>query len=121
MEYQSKLIMLVEYSPYLITNITFNAAIGGCTDLVITDVTLEDNNAVYSHTAIGSTINSSVALNIIGKLNVCTFYSCNTGTSALPDMYARARGPQARGRVHTYQAKHEARVLQLLCNTMLDS
>ena len=54
-------------------NITFNAAIGGYTDLVITDVTLEDNNVVYSCTTIGSTINSSVALNIIGKLNICTY------------------------------------------------
>ena len=54
-------------------NITFNVAIGGFTDLVITDVTLEDNNAVHSCTTIGSTINSSVALNIIGKLNICTY------------------------------------------------
>ena len=34
-------------------------------------------------------------------------YTYTTGSSALPDIYAQARGPQARGRVRTYQAKHE--------------
>jgi len=34
-------------------------------------------------------------------------YTYTTGSSTLPDIYAQARGPQARGRVHIYQAKHE--------------
>ena len=33
-------------------------------------------------------------------------YSYTTGTSALPDIYARAQGPQTRGQVRIYQAKH---------------
>jgi len=36
---------------------------------------------------------------------ICNSY--NMGMSALPDMYALARGAQARGQVCIYQAKHE--------------
>ena len=32
-----------------------------------------------------------------------TCYSCSMFTGDLTDMHVRARGPQARGRVHTYQ------------------
>ena len=39
------------------------------------------------------------------EANIC--YTYITGLSALPDIYAQARGPQARGRVRIYQAKHE--------------
>ena len=34
-------------------------------------------------------------------------YTYTTGSSALPDIYAQAWGPQARGCVRIYQAKHE--------------
>ena len=53
---------------FLILNhdIVFNFTTGGFTDLVITDVTLEDNNTVYTCTATGTTITSSVVLNIAG-------------------------------------------------------
>ena len=44
----------------------FNFTTGGFTDLVITNVTLEDDNTVYTCTAIGSTITSSVVLNVTG-------------------------------------------------------
>ena len=40
---------------------------GAFTDLVITDVTLEDNNTVYSCSAAGTTITSSVVLNVTGN------------------------------------------------------
>ena len=45
----------------------FNSTTGGFTDLVITNVTLEDDNTVYSCTATGATITSSVVLNVTGK------------------------------------------------------
>ena len=48
-------------------NVIFNSTTGGFTDLVITNVTLGDNNAVYTCTATGSTITSSIVLNVIGK------------------------------------------------------
>ena len=38
-------------------NPTFNSTTGGFTDLVITNVTLEDDNTVYTCTATGATIN----------------------------------------------------------------
>ena len=50
----------------------FNSTTGGITDLVITDVTLEDNNTVYTCTATGASITSSVVLNVLGKLYMCT-------------------------------------------------
>ena len=36
-----------------------------------------------------------------------TSNSCNIGMSALPDMYAQARGSAVPERVRTYQAMHE--------------
>ena len=47
-------------------NVIFNSTTGGFTDLVITNVRLEDDNTVYTCTATGSTITSSVVLNVIG-------------------------------------------------------
>ena len=44
---------------------------------------------------------------------LATCNSCNTGMRALHDMYARL--PEGRG--HTYQAKPECPMLQLICNT----
>ena len=52
-------------------------------------------------------------------LPVCmyTCNSCNTGTRALPDTYARLpKGHRPESRGHTYQAKPERLVLQLICN-----
>ena len=46
----------------------FNSTTGAFTDLVITNVTLEDDNTVYSCTATGATITSSVVLNVIGNM-----------------------------------------------------
>ena len=46
--------------------VVFNPNTGAVTDLVITNVTLEDNNAVYTCTAAGTTITSSVVLNVTG-------------------------------------------------------
>ena len=51
--------------------LVFNSTTGGFTDLVITDVTLEDNNAVYICSATGANITSSVVLNVTG--NLCTY------------------------------------------------
>ena len=52
-------------------NQVFNSTTGGFTDLVITNVTLEDDNIVYSCTATGATISSSVVLNVIGNMHTC--------------------------------------------------
>ena len=46
--------------------VVFNSNTGTVTDLVITNVSLEDNNAVYI-CAIGATITSSVVLNVTGN------------------------------------------------------
>ena len=46
--------------------VVFNSTNRAFTDLVITDVTLEDNNAMYICTAIGVAITSSVVLNVTG-------------------------------------------------------
>ena len=50
-------------------NPTFNSTTGGFTDLVITNVTLDDNNTTYTCTAIGATMTSSVVLNVTGIIN----------------------------------------------------
>ena len=50
-------------------NPTFNSTTGGLTDLVITDVTLDDNNTGYTCTAIGATITSNVVLSVTGIIN----------------------------------------------------
>ena len=44
--------------------LVINSTTGAFTDLVITNVTLEDNNAVYSCSAAGVAITSSVVLNV---------------------------------------------------------
>ena len=49
----------------------FNSTIGGFTDLVITNVTLEDDNTVYFCTATGTAIASSVVLNVTGNMYTC--------------------------------------------------
>ena len=49
----------------------FNFTTRGFTDLVITDVRLEDDNTVYTCSAIGATITSSIMLNVAGILYVC--------------------------------------------------
>ena len=61
-------------------NVIFNSTTGVRTDLVITDVTLEDDNTVYSCTDIGDSIASSVVLNVAGKLYPFTYcdYICQT-------------------------------------------
>ena len=51
--------------------VVFNSTTGVFTDLVITNVTLEDNNTVYSCTAVGATITSSVVLNVTGNMCTC--------------------------------------------------
>ena len=52
-----------------------NSTTGVFTDLVITNVTLEDDNTVYTCTSNGNGITSSVVLNVSGKLYVCG-YKC---------------------------------------------
>ena len=47
--------------------VVFNSTTGAFTDLVITNVTLEDNNTVYNCAATGATITSSVVLNVTGS------------------------------------------------------
>ena len=51
----------------------FNSTTRTFTNLVITNVTLEDDNAEYNCTATGATITSSVVLNVIGKFYVYTY------------------------------------------------
>ena len=48
-------------------NQTLNSITGSFTDLVITDVTLGDNNTVYTCNSTGDSITSSVVLNVSGK------------------------------------------------------
>ena len=52
-------------------NPTFNSTTGGFTDLVVTNVTLEDGNTVYTCTATGTIITSSVVLNVTGNMCTC--------------------------------------------------
>ena len=47
--------------------LVFNSTTGRFTDLVITNVTLEDDNTVYSCSSTGATITSSVVLNVTGN------------------------------------------------------
>ena len=54
-------------------NQILNSTTGVLTDLVITDVTLGDDNAVYTCNSTGDSITSSVVLNVLGKLYVCTY------------------------------------------------
>ena len=48
-------------------NQILNSTTGALTDLVITDVTLEDDNTVYTCTSSDNSITSSVVLNVSGK------------------------------------------------------
>ena len=60
--------------------LVFNSTTRTFTDLVITNVTLEDDNTVYySCTATGAAITSSVMLNVIGN-NLCANVSIATST-----------------------------------------
>ena len=49
----------------------FNSTTGAFTDLVITNVTLEYDNTVYSCTAASAVITSSVVLNVSGNVHRC--------------------------------------------------
>ena len=52
--------------------LVFNSTTGAFTDLVITNVTLEDDNTVYTCNGTnGANITSSVVLNVIGNLRAC--------------------------------------------------
>ena len=51
--------------------LVFNSTTGAFTDLVITNVILEDDNTVYSCTTVGATITSSVVLNVTGNMCKC--------------------------------------------------
>ena len=56
--------------------VMFNSTTGAFTDLVITNVTLEDDNTVYSCSATSAAITSSVVLNVIGNnvhVNIRTY------------------------------------------------
>ena len=46
--------------------LVFNSTTGGFTDLVITNVTLADDNTVYTCTDTGGTITSNVVLSVTG-------------------------------------------------------
>ena len=57
--------------------LVFNSTTGAFTDLVITNVTLEDDNTVYNCGAAGATITSSVVLNVTGNLCICVRQGLN--------------------------------------------
>ena len=63
--------------------LVFNSTTGAFTDLVITDVTLEDNNTVYICSTVGATITSSVVLNVAGTYicNICMYEHVNVKSS----------------------------------------
>ena len=48
-------------------NQILNSTTGALTDLVITDITLEDDNIVYTCTSSDGSITSSIVLNVSGK------------------------------------------------------
>ena len=54
-------------------NQIINSTAGSLTDLVITNVTLEGDNTVYTCSSFDGSIISSVVLNVLGKLYVCTY------------------------------------------------
>ena len=58
-------------------NPTFNSITGGFTDLVITNITLDDNNIPYTCTATGTSMTSSVVLNVTGN-NMHTHVNIHT-------------------------------------------
>ena len=51
--------------------VVFNSTTGAFTDLMITNVTLEDNSAEYICTSTGAPITSSVVLNVTGNMHTC--------------------------------------------------
>ena len=51
----------------------FNSTTGGFTDLMITSVTLEDDNTVYNCDDTGATITSSVVLNVTGNMYIYSY------------------------------------------------
>ena len=52
-------------------NQAFNSTTGGFTDLVITNVRLEYDNAVYTCTSSDGSIASSLLLSVTGNVNMC--------------------------------------------------
>ena len=62
-------------------NVIINSTTGATTDLVITDVTLEDDNTVYSCNSIDNNITSSVELNVLGKLCMLSMSLLSSGQS----------------------------------------
>ena len=50
-------------------NPIFNSTTGGFTDLVITNITLDDNNTPYTCTATATPMTSSIVLNVTGIIN----------------------------------------------------
>ena len=77
----------------------FNSTTGGFTDLVITDVRLGDDNTMYSCSATGTIITSSVVLNVAGKLYVCM---CTYILTYSECMYVR---------IHTFIANYRIRII----------
>ena len=66
-------------------NVLFNSTTGGFTDLVITNVSLDDDNVVYTCTALGTNIVSSLKLNVTGMythmwFKAIQFCICNIHT-----------------------------------------
>ena len=57
-------------------NQIFNSTTGALTDLVITNVAMEDDNTVYTCNSTGDSITSSVVLNVSGKLYVHVYILC---------------------------------------------
>ena len=52
-----------------------NSTSGAFTDLMITNIVLEDDGTVYNCGALGTTITSSVVLNVKGNAYVCSHVS----------------------------------------------
>ena len=65
----------------------FNSTTGVFSDLVITNVTLEDNNAEYICTSTGSISTSSVVLNVTGNNVHVNIYVGSTNVSKNLIMY----------------------------------
>ena len=53
--------------------VIFNSTIGVRTDLIVTNVILEDDNTVYTCNSSDDSITSSVVLNVIGKCMHCGY------------------------------------------------
>ena len=72
MEHKSERVII---SYLIIRSQIINSTTGVFTDLVIADITLEDNNTMYTCNSTDNSITSSVVLNVSGKLYMCTY--CN--------------------------------------------